>query len=71
MSNALKFTPRGGHITVLVSATPEGGQAVSSAGRPDFNRILRVLGVHTTVVVETVRLPAPPVGARLIAGPSE
>jgi two-component system cell cycle sensor histidine kinase PleC len=26
MSNALKFTPRGGRITLLVSATPDGGQ---------------------------------------------
>jgi two-component system cell cycle sensor histidine kinase PleC len=28
MSNALKFTPRGGHITVTVGNTPEGGQTL-------------------------------------------
>jgi two-component system cell cycle sensor histidine kinase PleC len=28
MSNALKFTPRGGRITLLVSATPDGGQSL-------------------------------------------
>jgi len=29
MSNALKFTPRGGRITLGVSSTPEGGQTLS------------------------------------------
>jgi two-component system cell cycle sensor histidine kinase PleC len=29
MSNALKFTPRGGRITLAVSATPDGGQTLS------------------------------------------
>ena len=28
MSNALKFTPRGGRITLSVSATPDGGQTL-------------------------------------------
>ncbi len=29
MSNALKFTPRGGHILVTIETTPEGGQMLS------------------------------------------
>jgi two-component system cell cycle sensor histidine kinase PleC len=29
MSNALKFTPRGGRITLAVTGTPEGGQTLS------------------------------------------
>jgi hypothetical protein len=43
--------------------------AVSMAGKDDFNRILRNLGVHQTVICDTIELPKPPPGARLIAGP--
>jgi len=42
---------------------------VSKAGDPDFNRTLRELGVHMTVVCHSLKLPGPQQGARLIAGP--
>lgn len=56
-------------IAVGAEYGPPGTQAISMVGMPDFQRILEVLGVHTTVVVDTLRLPAPPSGARLITGP--
>lgn len=38
-------------------------------GVEDFNRMLRALGVHATVVVDKLEMPKPPPGAKLIAGP--
>ena len=57
---------------------PEGSYAASIAahckhcgkGVDDFNRILRVLGVHTTVTVDQLQVAQPPAGARLVAGPT-
>ncbi|HJZ43191.1 MAG TPA: ATP-binding protein [Hyphomicrobiaceae bacterium] len=50
MSNALKFTPRGGRITLSVSATPEGGQmlVVKDTGpgipKEEIPRVMQAFG---------------------------
>jgi two-component system cell cycle sensor histidine kinase PleC len=50
LSNALKFTPRGGEITVTVGATPEGGQmlVVKDTGpgipKEEMPRVLQAFG---------------------------
>jgi len=59
MSNALKFTPRGGRITLQVSATPDGGQMLivrdTGPGIPteEIPRIMQAFGqgslAHRTV----------------------
>lgn len=64
-------------IGVFAHYGPEGAYAVSIAavckhcgkGIDDFNRMLRALGVHTTVIVDKLEVSKPPPGARLIAGP--
>lgn len=48
---------------------PDGAQYVSMVGQKDFQRVLRVLGVNTTVVVDTLKPLRPQPGARLIADP--
>lgn len=58
-------------IAVGAEYGPEGSQAVSCVGCKDFQRMLRVLGVKDTVVVDTLQMPQPQPGARLIAGPRE
>jgi two-component system, cell cycle sensor histidine kinase PleC len=50
MSNALKFTPRGGRITLIVSATPDGGQmlVVKDTGpgipKEEIPRVMQAFG---------------------------
>lgn len=56
-------------IAVAAEYGPERAQAVAQVGDPDFNRILRALGVRQDVVCDVISLPQPPPGARLIAGP--
>lgn len=46
-------------------------QTVTMVGLSDFHGTLRALGINTTVVVETLAMPKPQPGARLIAGPKE
>ncbi len=50
---------------------PDGAQALSCVGCKDFQRMLRVLGVKDTVVVDTLQMPQPQPGVKLIAGPQE
>ncbi len=64
-------------IGVFAHYGPEGGYAAAIAahcgacGAPpqDFHRMLQVLGIRQTVVIDRLKMPAPPPGARLIAGP--
>lgn len=48
---------------------PEGAVRASHAGDDDFNKSLNMLGIDKTVICDTVKLPPPPPGARLIKGP--
>ncbi len=48
---------------------PENTVRSSHAGDNDFNKTLEALGVHKTVICDTLQLPAPPSGARIISGP--
>ena len=65
-------------IGVFAHFGPDGAYAASIAahckhcgkGIEDFNRMLRALGVNMTVVVDTLQLPKPPPGAKLVAGPT-
>jgi hypothetical protein len=57
-------------ISVAAEFGGERTQAVAQAGDPDFERVLRALGVRETVVVDRIVLPPLPPGARLVAGPT-
>ena len=62
--------PNGTPIVIAAEFGPEGAYAVSQVGNDDFNRLLRALGLDVThVQVDTVQMPPPQQGARLIAGP--
>jgi hypothetical protein len=49
---------------------PQGTDLISCVTCDDFDRVLHLLGVRTTVIVERLRTGEPPQGARLLAGPS-
>lgn len=61
---------QGTPISVGAVYGPDGAAAVSCIGLDDFQRMLRVLGVHTTVVVDKLVMPKPQPGAKLLAGPT-
>ena len=62
--------PNGTPVVVAAEFGPDGAYAVSRVGDDDFNRLLRALSLDIThVQVDTVQMPSPPPGARLIAGP--
>ena len=44
-------------------------QLVSHAGDDDFNDVLRKLSIKETTFCDTLDLPGPPTGARLISAP--
>jgi len=50
---------------------PEGAIACGSVSHDEeeFNRFLRMLNIHQTVMVQRIKMPPPPPGARLVAGP--
>lgn len=56
---------------VAAAATygPDDTIAVTHVKDKDFNQMLRNLGVNMTVIVDTLQLPKPPAGARLLLGP--
>jgi len=58
-------------IAVGAEYGPANTQAISMVGMPDFQRILRMLGINTTVLVDTLQLPKHNPEAKLIAGPTE
>ena len=49
---------------------PEGAVRSAHAGDKDFNQTLHALGINRTVICDTIALPPPPPGARIIAGPN-
>ena len=59
-------------IVVAVEYGPEGAQAVGSVGHnpSEFHRLLKALGIERTVIVDTIKMPEPQPGARLVAGPT-
>lgn len=59
----------GSAIMVAGEYGPEGAIAASHAADDDFNRVLRALGLPYLTVCQRLVLPAPPVGAKLVAGP--
>ncbi len=71
VSQFLVCQNNGTPIAVGAEYGPEGAQAISMVGQKDFQRVLRLLGVNTTVVVQTLDMPKPQPGARLLAGPTE
>lgn len=56
-------------ICVAAEYGPDRCQAVAKVGDDDFQRTLYALGIHQTVICDTLSLSKPPPGARLIAGP--
>jgi len=69
VSQFVVYQDNGTPISVGAEHGPHGAQAVSCVGCPDFQRMLKMLGVRTTVVVQTLKMPQPTPGARLVAGP--
>ncbi len=47
---------------------PDGAVRASHAGDDDFNKTLNSLGINRTVICDTIVLPPPPPGARLLKG---
>lgn len=50
---------------------PGGTVLMSHHNDKDFQSTLRRLGVNETVLCDTIQLPGPPSGYRLIAGPGQ
>lgn len=69
ISQFVAYQDNGTPIAVGADYGPDATQAISMVGNPDFNRVLQILGVRKTVVVDKLHMPQPQPGARLIAGP--
>lgn len=70
VSQFIVVNDQGTPISVGAVYGPDGADAVSCVGASDFQRMLRVLGVNTTVVVDKLVMPKPQPGAKLLAGPT-
>ncbi len=69
---AAQVVVRNGQGTVIAVAAeygPDRTQVCSMAGQPDFETVLRNLGIYERVACEVVTLSRPQSGARLLAGP--
>lgn len=68
VSQVLVRQDNGTPISVAIEYGADNSQAVATVkDLPEFNRVLRVLGV-APVVCDVLELPQPPPGARLISG---
>lgn len=58
-------------VPVMVTGEygPNGVVRSSHANDKDFNDTLNKLGINKTIICDTLQLPAPPVGAKLIRNP--
>lgn len=59
-------------IACVAAYGPDGAIAVASAAFDpvEFNRMLRVLGINSTVMVSTIQMAKPPAGAVLLSAPN-
>lgn len=62
--------PNGTPFAIAALYGQDRSVACSMAGMKDFNTLLHRLGVDMTVIVDTIEMPPPPPGARLIHGPN-
>lgn len=63
------YQSNGTPIAVGAEYGPKDTQAISMVGQKDFERMLAVLGVNTTVVVDHLQTVKPQPGARLLVAP--
>lgn len=63
------YQNNGTPLAVGAEYGPSNTQAISMVGQKDFERMLSVLGVHTTVVVDHLQTTKPQPGAKLFAAP--
>lgn len=56
---------------IMVAAEVGDGntQQIAHCKDKNFNHVLRQLGIHQTVICDTLELVKPPAGAKLVAGP--
>lgn len=54
---------------VVVMQIADGTTMVANSTDPDFNRVLRSLGINKTVICNNLSIPGPPANAELVAGP--
>lgn len=69
VSQFVVVNEQGTPVSVGAVYGPNGAIAVSCVGCDDFQRMLRSLGVNTTVVVDKLVMPKPEPGVKLLAGP--
>jgi hypothetical protein len=71
---ATRFVVYQDNATPVVAGAEFGSNrepTVAMVGMDRFEQVLRLLGVTAKVAVQTLQMPKPPPGARLVAGPKE